>query len=57
VSPAAIEPGVAIAIVVVVVTIASGLVYAAVGGALGRWREEINKPRSRPRDRDPDADA
>lgn len=44
---AALEPGVVIAIVVVVVTLASGLVYAGVSGALGRWREEINKPRSR----------
>jgi hypothetical protein len=39
-----------IVIVVIVVIVASGLVYAGVGGALGRWREDLNKPRGRPRD-------
>ena len=54
-SAAAIEPGIAIAIVVVVLVIVSGLVYGGVGGALGRWREEINKPRSRSRGGDSDS--
>jgi hypothetical protein len=47
---AALEPGLVIVIVVIVVIVASGLVYAGVGGALGRWREDLNKPRGRPRD-------
>ena len=50
------EPGIVIALVVIGVTIASVLVYAGVGGALGRWREDINKPRRGPtRDRDDDS--
>ena len=53
---AALEPGVVIAIVVVVVTLASALVFAGVSGALGRWREEINKPRGSRRDDSYDGD-
>jgi hypothetical protein len=37
-----------IALVVVVVTIASALVYAGIGGTLGRWRREVSGPVARP---------
>lgn len=35
------DPGLVVALVVIAVTIASVLVYAGVGGALGRWRERV----------------
>jgi hypothetical protein len=39
-----IEPGLVILVVVVVVTIASALVYAGIGASLGRWRREADAP-------------
>jgi hypothetical protein len=47
---AALEPGVIIAIVVLVVTIASALVYAGLGGTLTRWRESVEAPPAGPSD-------
>jgi hypothetical protein len=41
-----------IVVVVVAVTIASGLVYRGIGASLGRWRDEVSAPVAT--DQDPD---
>lgn len=41
------DPALVVVIVVVGVTIASALVYAGIGGTLGRWRRELSEPVAR----------